>query len=242
MCHACGVPMLRTARDRDHAEVQGEVLATARAHLAQHGPGGLSLRAVARDLGLVPSAVYRYFEDRDALLTALIIDAYNALGDAAEEGLVRTSRRAPARRWIAVAERVRAWAIAKPQEYTLLFGSPVPGYAAPVDTVGPGTRVSRLLVRIVAEAHEDGLVADRAGSGSARPGLSESSRRDMERLATLAAPGMPGEVLFLTVLASTQLFGLLSFELFGQARGLVERSDVFFAEAAAEMANRIGLV
>src|SRR5918995_4706144 len=101
---------IRTARARAHAEVRGEIIATARAHLAVAGASGLSLRAVARELGLVSSAVYRYVASRDELLTALIIDAYDAVGAAAEAAADASRRRAPAARWVAVAGAIRAWA------------------------------------------------------------------------------------------------------------------------------------
>src|SRR6202046_3771698 len=74
----------RTARERARAELTREIKQEARRQLAASGAQGLSLRAVARELGMVSSALYRYFPSRDELLTALIIDAYDALGEAAE--------------------------------------------------------------------------------------------------------------------------------------------------------------
>ncbi|MDO9173635.1 MAG: TetR/AcrR family transcriptional regulator [Actinomycetota bacterium] len=226
---------LRTARDRARAEVQAEILAMARQHLAEHGSGGLSLRAVARDLDLVPSAVYRYFENRDVLLTAMIVEAYDALGDAAEGALAKGSRRRPVARWVGVAKAIREWAVEHPHEYSLLYGTPVPGYAAPQDTVAPGTRVSLALVQVVVDAWSDGLVAAPATT------LSAGTRRDFTALVDQVAAGLPAEVAFRTILAWTQLFGLLSFELFSQTRGLVEHHAQVFADAASTMARQIGL-
>lgn len=239
MCHTGRMTTLRSARDRARAEVQAEILASARAHLASHGAAGLSLRAVARDLGLVPSAVYRYFENRDVLLTALIVDAYDSLGAVAEAAAASVPRDRPRRRWVAVAEHVRQWALEHPHEYALLYGSPVPGYAAPVDTVVPGTRVSLALMAVVGDAHSDGLVAPPDGTDD--PPLSATTRRDLERLAATVDGGFPGRLMFEVVVAWTQLFGLLSFELFGQTRGLVEHHEALFRDAATAMAAGIGL-
>src|SRR5579864_3996798 len=75
----------RTARDRARRELTEEIKTVARRHLGEHGSAALSLRAVAREVGMVSSAVYRYFPSRDDLLTALLVDAYNAVG-AAEIG------------------------------------------------------------------------------------------------------------------------------------------------------------
>ena len=77
--------VVKDARERARSEVVSAIKATASQHLAASGASALSLRAVARDLGLVSSALYRYFPSRDALLTALIVDAYDAVGAAAEQ-------------------------------------------------------------------------------------------------------------------------------------------------------------
>ena len=79
-------------------------------------------------------------------ITALIVDAYDALGTIAEATVAEVPRHRARERWVTAAARIRGWAITHPHEYALLYGSPVPGYAAPVDTVGPGTRVSLALV------------------------------------------------------------------------------------------------
>ena len=130
-------PRRRRARVRD--ELTREIKDAARRQLAEVGSAGLSLRAVARELGMVSSAVYRYFPSRDELLTALIVDAYDAVGAAVEqaEASVRARR---LRRTLAGrdARRCASWAVANPQEYALIFGSPVPGYRAPTDDDRPG--------------------------------------------------------------------------------------------------------
>src|SRR5690242_7837663 len=99
---------------------------------------------------MVSSAVYRYFPSRDDLLTALIVDAYDAVGAAAEAALTETRRRGVVARWVHVTTAIRRWALAHPHEYALIYGSPVPGYAAPQDTIDPATRVALVLLGIVA--------------------------------------------------------------------------------------------
>jgi AcrR family transcriptional regulator len=138
----------QTLRARVRAEMIEEIKSTARRHLAVEG-ANLSLRAVARDLGMVSSAVYRYFASRDELLTALILDGYTALGSAAEQAEAAVARADLAGRWLATCRGVRDWARANPHEYALLYGSPVPGYAAPQDTVAPASRVPLLLTAIL---------------------------------------------------------------------------------------------
>lgn len=236
-CQTVSVSTLRTARERARAEIQARILDMARRHLAEHGPAGLSLRAVARDLELVPSAVYRYFENRDVLLTAMIVEAYDSLGATAEQALASASRAKPAARWVEVAWSIRQWAVANPHQYALLYGTPVPGYAAPDDTVVPGTRVSLALVQVVIDAHADGLLATPPVDAK----LAASTRRDMRALVDGVADGVPIENAFWTVVAWTQLFGLISFELFSQTRGLITDHESAFDAAAMAMARSIGL-
>ena len=149
------------ARRRAHAEVRAAIVSTASSHIAAEGAAALSLRAVARDLGMVSSAVYRYFASRDELLTALIVEAYDSLGATTESSIDATVGRPPGERWVTAAMTIRNWAHERPHDYALLYGTPVPGYTAPQDTTVPGTRVTRALIRIIADALREGRV-DRA--------------------------------------------------------------------------------
>ena len=139
-------------RERARAATTAEILRLAREQLVTQGADGMSFRAIARELGMVSSAVYRYFPSRDDLLTALIIESYDHLGAAVEEADASVRRRGDFRaRWRAAAHAVRDWAMTNPSEWTLLFGTPVPGYAAPADTVGPASRYTVVLVRILTD-------------------------------------------------------------------------------------------
>src|SRR6185312_1359823 len=109
----------QTARQRARAELTREIKEAARRQLAEAGAPQLSLRAVARELGLVSSALYRYFPSRDDLLTALIIDAYDSLGASAEAAHAQVAGAGPRERWIAVCVAARRWALAQPHEYAL---------------------------------------------------------------------------------------------------------------------------
>ena len=113
----------RTARERARAEVMAELLAAANARLGTDGAAALSLRAIARDLGMASSAVYRYVDSRDALLTLLIIDGYDAAGQACEEAAAAARARgdSPAQVWRAVARALRGWALAHPHTYELML-------------------------------------------------------------------------------------------------------------------------
>src|SRR4051812_11062033 len=138
-------------RARIRAEMTDEIKAIAKRHLAAEG-ANLSLRAVARDLGVVSSTIYRYFASRDDLLTALIIDTYNEVGQVVEDADASADRADFMGRWLAVAHGVREWALAVPHEYMLIYGSPVPGYKAPPDTVAAAIRGTTVLSAILSDA------------------------------------------------------------------------------------------
>ncbi|MFE2506810.1 TetR/AcrR family transcriptional regulator [Streptomyces rubiginosohelvolus] len=226
---------IRGARERARIEVTAAIKDEARKQLAEEGAQKLSLRAVARELGMVSSALYRYFPSRDDLLTALIVDAFDAIGAAAEQAVAEQTAREvpPAERWVAVSCAVREWALAHPHEYALIYGSPVPGYIAPMDTVGPAARVGLVLIDIVRGAY-------RAGDLTLPP-LVEGLRADAERMAADFAEGVPPESVAALVAAWAQLFGLISFELFGQFNRVVEEREALFRQTAGELARSVGL-
>ncbi|MCE7003383.1 TetR/AcrR family transcriptional regulator [Kibdelosporangium philippinense] len=218
----------RTARDRARAELTQEIKNEARRQLAIDGAQKLSLRSVARALGMVSSALYRYFPSRDELLTALIIDAYNAVGDAAEGGKVGQT---PRERWTAACQAIRAWARANPHEYALIYGSPIPGYVAPADTVAAAARVPLTLLSILGEA-ELKPAFESAPLTNGLAGQLAAIELDVD---------LPLETVNRAIVVWSQLFGMLSFELFGQFVGSVDPTDEFFAHATGQMADFVGL-
>ncbi|MEV7323167.1 TetR/AcrR family transcriptional regulator [Streptomyces sp. NPDC093970] len=224
------------ARARARMEVTAAIKDEARRQLAAEGAPKLSLRAVARELGMVSSALYRYFPSRDDLLTALIIDAYDSLGEAAEAAHAagEAAGTASVERWVAVCEAVRGWALAHPHEYALIYGSPVPGYSAPDTTIQPAARVALVLIGILRDAF--------GRRGLARTPVSAELAPEARRMADELMPGLPPEVAVAMAAAWAQLFGLVGFELFGQFKGVVEARDQFFRHAAAQLAHGVGLV
>jgi AcrR family transcriptional regulator len=244
----------QTARQRARAELTREIKEAARRQLAQDGAAQLSLRAVARELGLVSSALYRYFPSRDDLLTALIIDAYDSLGEAAEAAAAANGTAGPRRGWQRVCHAVRDWARARPHEYALIYGSPVPGYQAPRDTVAPAARVPLVLGRLVRDScglqDAPSAATDRptdrpteptgpAGPGAPAvqpdPPIPPLLAAQAAIVAGAIAPGVPEPVIVRVLIAWTQLFGMISFELFGQFVGSTDPADEFFDYAIEQM-------
>ncbi len=139
-------------------------------------------------------------------------------------------------RWVAVCRAARDWAVAHPHEYALIYGSPVPGYTAPMDTVGPASRVGLALVAVARDAHAAGLL----GAPKGRP-LAEPVRADAGLLAIELAPELPIECIAALVAAWAQVFGIINFEVFGQFNRVVEARGPFFDQAATALAAQVGL-
>ena len=228
----------RTARERVHAELTREITEIARRQLATEGAAGLSLRAVAREMGMVSSAIYRYFPSRDDLLTALIIDGYNAVGAAVEKAEAASPPEDYAGRWLAACRAVRNWALAHPHEYALVYGSPVPGYQAPERTIGPASRPAVVVGKIIGDAYRAGATADLPGPLAPVPA---SFTPDAARLRDAILDGVPDHIAAAALIAWSGLFGLVSFELFGQTRNVFEDHDALFAQTTAAMAAFLGL-
>lgn len=206
-------------RARARAETMAQILALAREQLAERSAADLSVRAIARELGMVSSAMYRYVDSRDALLTALIIDAYNQLGDHVEAAA--KGRGTPGRRFVRTAIAMRDWALTHPHDWALIYGSPVPGYQAPQETIPAGVRVPATLVALAtAQHHGPGL----APTVSAPP----VSRRLSSQAAAVRAAlhtDLPDEAILRCVMAWGMINGVISFELFGQLAHTFDPGD-----------------
>jgi AcrR family transcriptional regulator len=237
----------RGIRQRVRDELTKEIKDVARRHLSEFGAPGLSVRAITRELGMASSAVYRYFPSRDALLTALIIDAYEGVGQAARSAESACARTDYLGRWLAVFRSVRGWALEHPHEYALIYGSPVPGYVAPQDTAAPAAHVAFLLA---------GVVIDVAMGPGLEPHVgvepSEALRLDaLKQVTDMAEVAVDGTAPALAHLdpvavigvidAWTALFGAVSFELFGHYHRVVEAREDHLDRLARVTARDLGL-
>ncbi|WP_406832763.1 TetR/AcrR family transcriptional regulator [Pedococcus sp. KACC 23699] len=243
--HQPGVPADQTAassstpgiRARNRAALEEEILEAGRRHLARDGAAALSLRAIARDLGMVSSALYRYVANRDDLLTLLIVAAYTSLGDAVEQAHGAIPEDDLDARWDAIAHALRRWALAHPHEYALVYGSPVPDYNAPAErTTEPGTRVQVLLVRLLADARRAGRLVAASGHDENGPDgdaevrdLAERAVGAMVRTDFFMGSGVDAPTLMTGLAAWSLVMGSVSTEVFGQlGRDSVSDRDAYF--------------
>ena len=197
-------------RQESRERIEREIIEIGMRHLVTEGAAGLSVRAIARDLGMVSSAVYRYVRSRDDLLTLLLIDAYTELADAVDRAQQSTSA-TWSDRIVAIARAARQWAVDQPACWALLYGSPVPGYRAPAaTTVGPGTRV----VGAVFDAVASGIAAGAVTVPNVQAAQPMSA--DFDRLRDEFGFAADDATVLKCFLLWAALVGAISLEVFGQ--------------------------
>jgi AcrR family transcriptional regulator len=219
-------------RERLREATREEIKGLARRQMAESGTASLSLTAIARAMELVPSALYRYYPDRDALITALILDAFEGLAAALGQSDDGPPAAAYGERMMQASLAYRRWALDHPMDFQLIFGNPIPGYVAPAEITGPAMqRVFGIFLDDLQQAHE---------AGALRP------VRDF-RAATLAAcePGDPfgryaPPVMYTGLASWSILHGLVTLELFGFLT--LADPDAFFRGRMEQHCLEIGLL
>ena len=230
--------MSKTANSRTIArDAQTEAIKdVARRLIAEKSVSGLSLREISREMGLVSSALYRYFATRDDLLTALILDAYNDLGQAVERADARVARADAYARWRASARAIRRRATNNPHEYALIYGTPIPGYVAPTETIEAAARVARVLGSILSESRK----VEAKGAPKKSKGSDVGRYLELDSLAAIM-PGVAPEGYLKALMAWTTIFGFLTFELFGQYVGSAKNLNLMFDRVVDELAISLNL-
>ncbi|WP_134324249.1 TetR/AcrR family transcriptional regulator [Cumulibacter soli] len=204
-------------REQHRAETTANILAAAREQVAAHG-AALSMRAVARDVGIVSSAIHRYFPTKETLITAMIIESYGRLA--------KELATAP-EDWAALSHALRAWALRSPNEFQLIYGTPLPGYVAPPETVPAAADVARHFLAAGARARVAGFDASELTAQTATlvdQGFAHDPSGAAAVLAELAA-----------------LTGLISLELGGHLVGTADPADALYAALIARQCGTLGL-
>jgi AcrR family transcriptional regulator len=141
-------------RERLRQELTAAIKAAALRRLAEDGPGGVTLRGIARELEISPAAIYGYFESLEDLWGALIAEGYHALAAQVEDAMALHAAGGHADRIFAGLLAYRLWALEHPALFRLLYFSPIPGYVAPDDgpAVDAALRVSAAFLFVLTEA------------------------------------------------------------------------------------------
>ena len=218
---ADSAPQRVSRRERFRQATIDEIKMYAREQMAAGGPASLSLRAVARDMNITPSALYRYFAGIEDLITALCVDAYNAVGDAVTAAVQAAREGDHVGRWRAYANGFREWALQNPSDFALIYGTPLPGYSAPPEvTQAAALRYLQIALHTVATAVAAGAISFERSLLSYTPDL------DPDLVANWANAGVRLDPRIVAIVAGAQVTvqGHLTLELFGHFNWL--RNDI----------------
>lgn len=223
----------RTAREIAHAEMQDRILQAARKQLKSVGPAQLSLRAIAREIGVVSSAIYRYVASRDELITRLILQGFQEAGDAVTTAC-QNAEADPAVQLQTWAHALRDWALLHPYDWALIYGVPIPGYAAPADTIQPARRVNEPVLQLSADL---------------RPNLQTGPLLDaaelmLAPLRALLAEGHDGQqpehgVATVMMLAWSTIHGFISLELGGHFHASAKDTTPVFEALIGQVSSQL---
>ena len=221
-----------SVRDRRRAETVAEIKEAALQQLVDAGPGGFSLRGVARAVGMTVQSLYHYFANRDALLTALVVDAHHSAADAVQASADHTRGRHPHERRLAACQAFRDWALANRPAFLLLYGTARAGvHPAARERRRAGGVAARAAVRRGRVRRVDARAARR---GAARPGPRPTPTSGRWTLPLGAA------ALFIELRA--RMHGLVTLELLGHLHPFNEHGAAFFEAAINRMSADVDAI
>lgn len=226
---------MQTRREITREATVREIKQTALERMRHSGSTELRFADIARDMRMSAPGLYRYFDGRDELLTALIADAFTDLAQTVERARDAVPVGDVGARLIAIAQAFRGWALAEPHRFALVFGPPVPGYAAPVDgpTTGANRRAMLALKSIVHEAHAAGVLhPPRTGDAVADSPAFAAELAALAALGALAEPvdlELPLGTTRALMQAWASLYGFVALEAFGHLawHGPAARGELF---------------
>lgn len=214
-----------------------EIKSIARKQMMQEGTASLSLRAIAAEMGMTAPALYRYYDNRDNLITALVLDAYNSLADFLEAAVAGVPEHAYGERLMKACLAYREWALVQPADYILIFGNPIPGYQAPEITRPAAFRVFGVFVRSVQLAWQQGKISVPEAYQPFPPALYQTLADWIELRQSPLTP----EALQLGTASWARLHGMVSLELYNQLRPFLGDATDFYRFEVRALIKLFGL-
>jgi AcrR family transcriptional regulator len=231
-------PRPRREHAREHSAMTAQIKAVARQQMAEHGTAGLSLRGIAREMGITAPAIYNYFPRLEDLITALIVDTFTALAEAMEAAEAAANSDRCYNKIMALCLAYRQWAVEHPVDFQLIYGNPIPGYHAPEELTIPLARRAFLgLFRCFLRGHHTGELAIPPEYQAVPPSMVEAIA-DWKRLSGIE---MPDALLGLLLSGWSRIHGAVMLELFHHIQPLVGDGATFYRYEVEAFARRLGM-
>ena len=232
----CARPKREQARER--GQMTGQIKAAARRQMAEYGTAGLSLRGIAREMGITAPAIYNYYSRLDDLITALIVDAFTALAEAMEAAEAEVATDRPYDKIMALCLAYRRWATAHPVDFQLIYGNPIPGYQAPEELTIPLARRPFMgLFRCFLQAYQTGELIIPAEYQAVPPATAEG----IAAWKRLSGIEMPDALLALLMSGWSRIHGMVMLELFHHIQPLVGDGESYSRHEIDAFAKMLGM-
>jgi AcrR family transcriptional regulator len=231
---------MQNRRERLRAETIAEIKKAAREQMADEGPASISLRAIARRVGMSGPGLYTYYNSRDDLVTDLIADDYQDQTAAVRAAVDTAAAVTPGGRILVACLAYRDWAIRRPAAFGLLYGNPIPGYHAPPE--GPTTRSAQELAAFFLELFADAWRKNAITLPAYQPASTQLTAR-LTALVTSCDPALPIEIGYQFLCSYGRLHGLVTLEVFGALNPILgDTTETLFRRAMTDELSAMGLV
>jgi AcrR family transcriptional regulator len=234
--------MSKARREEQHASIREEIKGAARRLMAREGTAGISIRGIGREMDLTAPALYHYYPSRDALITDLILDGFNALAQCLEDSRDAAGSLPAAEQLMGVLLAYRSWALGHPIDFQLIYGNPIPGYQAPEEvTVPAATRSFVVIGELITRAMESGPFTPRPEYATIPADFEGILQAQAEQL---SAPGLRllPLALYLTAVGWPRIHGIIMLELFNHIQPVVGDADAFYRIQLLDMMGSMGVV
>ena len=225
-------------RERLREQTLQEIKAIAHQQMDESGTASISLNAIARRMEISTPALYRYFSNRDDLVTALIIEAFNDLADTLEQ-VAESPAPSQARRLFNVLLAYRQWALTRPIDFELIYGNPIPNYHAPEEKTVPAARRGfEVILRILLECYQDGELIPPAEYHHLPPELSIEMSPDDPSSNTSSLPEV---ILYIGLVGWYHIHGMIMLELFHHIQPMLNNPTIFYQHEVELMMRSLGI-
>lgn len=230
-------------RDRVRAATTDEIKRTARGILVADGPDALSLRAIAREMGMTAPALYRYFGSREDLVGHVVADIFTEIADDIQAAISRAAAASGGdmtHKLVAACHEFRRWSLDHRPEFGLLFGSPLPDLEAALEgddvIAACAMKFAGTFFTLFLDMWRHHQFTVRSDSE-----IDQGLREQLARYREMLGAELPLGAVFTFLWCWVRLYGIVSLEVFGHLHFALDDAAPMFEYTLSELAEMVGL-